>query len=168
MSRTINVTLSVSSFDKAIREILAYKEWVERKAKELARRLAEEGVGLASAKFVATEIFYDGIAECNVTVEQRSENTFAVLANGKTALILEFGAGIRHGGGHQMAAEMGYGPGTYPGQTHAIEPGFWYYTDSSGKGGNYSEGNPPGMVMYTTAKNLRNSLERIAKEVFSS
>ena len=167
MSRTINVTLSVSSFDKAIREIRAYKEWVERKAKELARRLADEGAWLASIKFEATETFYDGIADCNVTVEQRGENTFAIVASGETVLILEFGAGIRHGGGHPMAAEMGYGPGTYPGQTHALDPGFWYFT-SGGKSRQYSEGNMPSMAMYTTAKDLRDSLERIAKEIFSS
>ena len=166
MSKTINVTLSASSFDKAIREIRAYKEWVERKAKELARRLADEGAWLASLKFEATEVFYEGDAECNVTVEQRGENTFAIVASGKTVLILEFGAGIRHGGGHPQPGK--YGPGTYPGQTRAIDPGYWYYTDSSGKGGNYSEGNMPSMAMYTTAKDLRDSLERIAKEVFSS
>ena len=167
MSRTINVTLSTSSLNNAITQIRAYKEWVQWKAKELARRLAEEGVGLASVKFAAAETLYDGVAECNVTVEQRGENTFAVLAGGKTALILEFGAGIRHGGGHPMAAEMGYGPGTYPGQTHAIEPGFWFFS-TEGETSHYSEGNPPSMAMYTTAKDLRNSLERIAKEVFSS
>jgi nanoRNase/pAp phosphatase (c-di-AMP/oligoRNAs hydrolase) len=103
VSKTINVTLSTSSFDKAIREIRAYKEWVERKAKELARRLADEGAWLASLKFEATEVFYEGDAECNVTVEQRGENT-KVSWRSACGFDVAAIAGVFGGGGHSAAA----------------------------------------------------------------
>ena len=162
MSRTIHIDLmDSSSIDRAIHELRDYQRWLERKAGELAERLATLGavqVSLGYARAV-----YTGGKDVDVTVEKRGENTYAIVASGATVLILEFGAGVTYGYGHPQAGEFGYGPTTYPGQTHAADPKGWWF-----QGGEHTYGNPPSMTMYRTAKELEQEVERIAKEVFRS
>lgn len=165
MNKTINIDLfDTKSITAAVREVRNYRDWLKRKTEQLAQRLAEYGLTRVELGFVAA--IYDGDKDYSVTLEPRGKNTYAIVASGATVLILEFGAGIRHGSGHPQAREFGYGPGTYPGQKHAIDPGYWWYTGSDGKS-HYSEGNPPNMPMYQTAKELETQVERIAREVFS-
>lgn len=162
---TLNV-FNQSSIAAAAEEIRAYAEWVGRKAEALAKRLADYGLTQVAVGFNAVR--YDGVKDVTVHLEKRSETSYAIVAEGATVLILEFGAGIRYGDGHPLAGALGYGPGTYPNQRRAIDPGYWYYTGSDGRGGHYSAGNAPGMVMYLTGMDLRNEVERIAQEVFNS
>lgn len=165
MSKTITIDIfNPESIRAAQREIQAYKQWVIRKTEELAQRLAEYGVQRVEVGYA--EALYDGDKDITYTVEQRGERSYAIVASGKTVLFLEFGAGVI-GEGHPLDGEFGYGPGTYPGQTHVPVPGFWWYTGSDGES-HYSRGNPPSMVMYQTGKELRTELLRIAREVFSA
>lgn len=167
MSKVIRMTLDPESIRAAIKELRDYEQWVKRKANELAERLAQYGLQRVQLGYDAAQTLYEGDADVSVTVEKRGENTYAIVASGATVLILEFGAGIRYGEGHPQAADFGYGPGTYPGQTHVPEPGYWWFTDASGES-HYSVGNAPSMVMYLTAQELEWEVERVAKEVFSS
>lgn len=162
MSKTIHIDLmDSSSIDRAIHELRDYQQWLERKAGELAERLAEYGLTRVEMGYAAA--LYDGDKQVSVTVEKRDENTYAIVASGATVLILEFGAGVTYGYGHPQAGEFGYGPTTYPGQTHAADPKGWWIP-----GGEHTYGNPPSMTMYRTAKELEQEVERIAKEVFRS
>jgi hypothetical protein len=166
MSKTIRVNVfDVSSINSAVHELQMYAVWVQRKANELAERLADYGLQRVEIGYAGA--LYDGDKDVEVTLERREENTDAIVASGATVLILEFGAGVTYGNGHPQAAEFGYGPGTYPGQTHAFDPKGWWYTGSDGKG-HHSYGNVPSMVMYITGIELEQEVERVAKEVFST
>lgn len=160
MTRVINVTLDPSSIDRAIRELRDYKQWLQTKANELAERLANMGAPNVSLGYARA--FYQGDRNVDVTVEQRSENTFAIVAGGESVLFLEFGAGIKYGYGHPQNGQFGYGPGTYPGKGHWNDPRGWHIPGS----GERTYGNPPSMAMYTTARDLRNSIQEVAREVF--
>ena len=167
--KTIHIDLmNLGSIKAAMHDIEEYKEWLDRKCAELARKLADMGsvnVSLGYARAI-----YDGPKDVEVTVEQRGEATYAIVASGETALILEFGAGVTYGAGHPQAGEFGFGPGTYPGQKRAMNPNGWFFYDYDG-GGRYTRrtwGNPPSMTMYLTAKELRERIEEVAREVFSS
>ncbi len=161
--RITGITVDVAD---AVRDLNLYTAWVKRKTEALARRLAEYGLKRVEVGYNAA--LYDGTKHILLYVEQRSENEFAIIADGSTVLILEFGAGVRYGSGHPLAGQFGFGPGTYPNQKHAINPGYWYYTGEDGTGHHYSAGNAPSMVMYLTGMELEREVERIAREVFST
>ena len=166
MSKTITINLlDTSSIDKAVREIKEYSEWVQRKARELAERLADYGLTRVRTGYDAA--VYGEDKDVAVSVEKRDENTYAVVASGHDVLFLEFGSGIKYGSGHPLDGELGYGPGTYPGQTHVPDPGYWWYTGADGKS-HFSEGEAPSMVMYLTVMEIEMDLTKIAREVFGS
>lgn len=165
MSKTIKVnTLDPKSWESAIRQLQEYKKWVQRKTTEFVERLANEGAIQALVKFEGA--YYRGPKDVDVNVVDRGDNTFAIVANGETVLILEFGAGVTYGYGHPLAGQFGMGPTTYPGQKHAADPAGWWLPKSSG--GGHTFGNAPSMTMYNTAKDLREKVAQIAREVFSS
>jgi hypothetical protein len=164
VSRTITFDIfDTASIDKAVSEIKDYAKWVQRKANELAKRLADIGAVNVSLGFARA--VYTGEKDITVTVDQQGPNTYAIIASGETVLIVEFGAGVTYGYGHPEPSVDGtaMGPTTYPGQKHAADPKGWWIP-----GGEHTYGNPPSMTMYMTAKELRSELERIAREVFST
>ena len=163
MTKVINMILTAASIDKAIREINEYRAYIRRKTTEFAARLADEGAVKALIGYDSA--YYRGPKDVDVVVEDRGNNTFAIVANGETVLILEFGAGITYGYGHPQAEQFGYGPGTYPdGKGHWGDPkGWWLPKDA---GGGHTFGNAPSMTMYKTAKDLRERVADIAREMF--
>lgn len=166
----IKMSLSVSSIEKAIKELETYKAGLERKAKEICKRLAAIGVDIAKASYDATD--YDGTKDVSVTVEP-TEYGCRILANGASVLFLEFGSGARYGGGHPLNSEFGMGPGTWSdgpnGKGHWDDPNGWYLPKSAGQGRSQkSYGNYPAMGMYEAAKEMRNQIAAIAREVFAS
>ena len=165
MSRTIIIDIfNPASIDAAVKEIRDYAEWVKRKTAELARRLADMGAVNVSLGY--SRAVYTGGNDISVTVEQQGENSYAIIANGEAVLFVEFGAGVTYGYGHPQPSVEGtpMGPGTYPSEKgHWNDPKGWWIP-----GGEHTYGNPPSMTMYLTAKELRNQLEDIAREVFSS
>jgi len=153
------------SIDTAIAELEAYENGLDAKARELCERLAQMGALYAEWNF--TGVLYAGEIDYRITVEELGENRFAVNADGKTVLFMEFGAGItKHGSGHPKEGEMGMGPGTYPGQVHAFDKQGWWF----GKKGHWTHtyGNAPGMPMYNAAQDLKNEILQAAREVFST
>ena len=164
--RTIHIDImNLGSIQAAMREVEDYRRWLDEKCAELVKRLADIGQATATAIYAGAHD-YEGEREEQVTVEQRGEATYAIVASGRTVLFLEFGAGVKFGGGHPQAGEFGYGPGTYPGQTHAFDPKGWWFEDADGK--HHTYGNAPSMAMYNTAKELRERIEEVAREVFSN
>lgn len=163
--RTIRVKLNEASIDAAIKELKDYKKWVNRKKHELLERLASIGATQISISFARTP--YTGKKDYDITVEQVGKSKFAIVVSGETAAILEFGAGVTYGDGHPYDSEYGMGPGTYPdGKGHWDDPKGWYLPKE--KGGEHTYGNPPSAGMYYAAKNMREQLETIAREVFNS
>ena len=162
----ITCSLSPSSIDAAIKQLEDYSKDLERKAQELCKRLADMGATSAKLSFSRLYYEYKGPIDLSVSVEERDNNKYAIVANGETVLIAEFGAGVTLGKGHPLDAQLGYGPGTYPGQKHAMTGKGWYLPKS--KGGGHTFGNPPTMAMYNTGKELEAELLKAAREVFEN
>lgn len=158
----IKISLSEASINAAIKQVEQYKQDLNRKTTELAQRLAAMGATEVSLGF--SRAIYTGPMDYNVTVEDMGNNKYRIIASGETILFAEFGTGVTYGDGHPLDDKFGYGPGTYPGQTHAMTGKGWYLPKS--KGGGHTYGNPPNMPVYNTAKELRSEVERVAREVF--
>lgn len=163
MSKTIKLGFDSASIAKALQELQGYQLWLREKTEALAFELTARGLDISAMSFERAQ--YDGPRDDIVyDVEDRGDGVFAIIVDGETAIILEFGAGVKYGYGHPQANEFGFGPGTYPGQTHAMDPKGWWLPKSAGGGHTY--GNRPSMSMYNTAKTLREQLAEIAREVF--
>ena len=166
-NRVIKLSLFNSSVnDKAVRELQDYAKWLETKKEELLQELIARGWEIAGLHFDTA--FYKGPKDdLYIDVEERGDGKYAIVAHGETAILIEFGAGITYyGSGHPQADEFGFGPGTYPGQTHALTGKGWYLPKSAGGGHTY--GNPPAKGMYNASKALREELVEIARRVFST
>ena len=171
MSKIIAVDVfNPASIESAVREIQAYREWIIRKADELAHKLAD--IGAVNVSLGYARAAYTGDKDISVSVEERGENSYAIVANGETLLFVEFGAGIRFGDGHPMNAALGYGPGTWPDKHFSYNSkGELVENWSNDRGwytptGVHTYGNPPSMTMYFTAKELRERILEVAREVF--
>ena len=161
--KKIVVPLSVDGIDRLQKELKKYQAWQQRKAKELAERLAMLGASTASIRF--SRAVYTGVKDANVSVVA-APNGYTVKADGESVLFIEFGSGVTYGSGHPEAQEFGVGPGTYPnGKGHWDDPRGWYLPKE--KGGGHTYGNPPAMPMYEARKQIEQELPRIVKEVFS-
>ena len=160
----VTMSLSAASIDAAIKQIEAYQKSLSVKAKQICERLAFAGAVQVSLGFASA--IYNGEKDFNVTVED-IPNGYRIVADGETALILEFGAGATYGYGHPQADEFGMGPGTYPdGKGHWNDPRGWWIPKANGGGHTY--GNPPAMPMYRASRQMREDVERVAREVFRS
>ena len=149
--------------DDIINGLESYKRSLKVKADALVRALAEMGATNVSLIYARTP--YTGPKITDVTVEERGEGKYAIVASGQTVLFLEFGAGVTYGEGHPNP--MGYGPGTYPGKGHWDDPNGWYLPKSAmGRSGVHTYGNAPSAAMYYTGKGLHQMVKQAAREVF--
>ena len=168
----MTVTVNVRGIDEAIRQLEEYGNRVERAGAEIVSRLALIGYDVAYT--VMSTHIYSGETIGSLTIVENDPTHYTLLASSTALLFFEFGAGA-NGSGHPQAAEFGFGPGTYPGQTHAFDPnGWWYPTDddqlavridSQGRGWAHSYGNPPHMPFYKASVKMRKDLEQVAREV---
>jgi len=168
------------SIEEAIKELEKYRDSLELKCDIFMRRLADIGVNAAmltlatkgqgdaerSAKFAVEIHTAEGIVQGRITIT----STPHINQDGRVFyphLAWEFGAGNYFNAvNHPKAGELGFGPGTFPGQTHVPEPGFWYYRDENGDPIR-SYGTQATMPMYTASKVMIEEIEVIAREVFS-
>ena len=151
------------SIDDIINGLESYKRSLKVKADALVKALADMGATNVSLIYARTP--YTGPKITDVTVEERGEGKYAIVASGQTVLFLEFGAGVTYGEGHPNP--MGYGPGTYPGKGHWNDPNGWYLPKSAlGKSGIHTYGNAPSAAMYYTGKGLHQMVKQAAREVF--
>lgn len=160
----IKCSLAPSSIDAAIKQLEDYRDSLDRKAQEICKRLADMGALYVEWNF--SGVLYAGDIDYHITVDRKDENTYVIKANGATVLLMEFGAGAKHGYGHPQADEFGMGPGTYPnGKGHWNDPKGWWF----GEKGHWTHtyGNAPGMPMYNAAKDLRKEIMNVVREVFS-
>lgn len=161
--KKIVVPLSVDGISQLQKELKKYQAWQQRKAKELAQRLAMLGASTASIRF--SRAAYTGVRDATVSVVATPVG-YTVKADGQSVLFIEFGSGVTYGYGHPEASQYGMGPGTYPdGKGHWDDPRGWYLP--KGKGGMHTYGNPPAMPMYEARKAIEQELPRIVREVFS-
>lgn len=161
--RVIKVDISAAGVNKAIQELKDWKEWLLRKTEQLLKELANEGVQIASAHFASA--VYDGYSDVTVRMEERDENTVAVIGIGKTVLMLEFGSGVRYPDSHPEAGPENTIHGSWSegefGKGHWDNPKGWFYAH-----GKRSFGNPANRCMYQTKSDLEARFEQIARRVF--
>lgn len=169
--REIHVRLNSRSVNAAIRNLAAYREWVDRKGRELALKLAEAGVQVARIKFAGA--IYPGEYDVIVDVVPNGSG-YSIVASGQTVAFIELGTGIRYPEG-AYAAVTGTAHGTY-GQGRGASPKGWFYKGEPGSGGVPSEtvpglvhtyGNPPANAMYGATQEIQSKLVEVAREVFS-
>lgn len=172
---TVRLTLDPHSIDAAIRELKAYADRLPKIADAIANGLAQMGYTVAVG-IMANHIF-DGNTINSLTVERQGEGKYILYAESEALLFLEFGTGVR-GYGHPKAGDFGMGPGTYPGQTHALDPkGWWYPTgderlivkrNKDGQGFGHSFGIPPAMPFYLSGQRIKQDILKVAKEAFAA
>lgn len=174
----VRINLSSQSIDSAIKQLQDYRDDLDRKAKEITRRLAAIGMNYAQVAF--DNAAYDGIKENDVSVFP-TENGYAVVASGKTVLFIEFGAGVTYPDSHPQAAEFGMMHGTY-GKGNGKKETWGFYGDEPGTNGEFvrkkdgslkephvilTHGNPAALPMYNAEQEIRSNIAKIVKEVFS-
>lgn len=169
MAKTIQIGLSQSSIQSAIKELEKYKRSLETKCQVFVNRLAQEGLQVVQITMESISdrdkgsYFTEVINNSDGTLKQAT-----VRLSGDKILFLEFGAGIRYESTkHPKAGMFGYGVGSYPGQTHAKDPNGWWYRDESDNP-HHSYGNRAYMPMYHAGTAMTLRIQSLAKEIFGS
>lgn len=164
MSNVIKFKLDSDEIDRAIKELKDYRKELAKKVELFVEKLANVGIQVASLRISNTR----GDSEMPVVNKEKypyggGTTTKAVISiNGKDVLFVEFGAGVIFNPvDHPLAAKLGYGPGTYPGQTHVPVPGYWYYGH-----GKLSVGTEASMPIFGAAEAMREKVVEVAHEVF--
>ena len=176
MSRTIHIDLlDPGSVQNAIRQLEDYKRWVQSKAEELRERIAYFIAKDASAVFntaVAEDDMREGVitGSVEVSVDPRGDNTTVIIASGKDAVFMEFGAGVYYNGAvgsspNPLGTGLGFTIGSYGKGNGRKE--VWAYDGGDGQI-HLTHGTPASMPLYKAVQSVRQDLIRIAREVFST
>ena len=167
--------IKVTGLDSLIKKLTSYQKSLEEKQRRLLEKLVKVGIDVASAKFQTAQ--YDG--ENDVVVNRQPEwvgdNKLFLTATGNAITFIEFGTGIHYAEQHPKAAALGAIRGAY-GQGKCSHDSWGYYGTPGTNGQVVKEsdkgtvvlthGNPPARAMYDSAKEMRNQVVTIAREVF--
>lgn len=152
---------SIRAAQKSLKKI---EEDLDKKGLEIAKRLAEIGMRVASINYAGG--FIDGNDDVTVTIEP-IKNGYKIVASGEDVFFLEFGTGVAAGNGYDTSVidpPVDITPGSWS-KTHKQQfsnKGYWYYN------GRKYEMTTPRMGMYHAAKEVERNLKRIAEEVLNS
>lgn len=171
-NKVISVSLSESGIEKAIQELLAYKQEIIRKTEllrqKVAARLADEARSGFNGAIVddLTGKNSPRLADVNVSVDDR-DNVSVVVAEGEDAVWVEFGAGVYHNGSvgsspHPKGAELGFTIGGY-GKGNGKKEIWGFYEDGELR---LTHGTPARMPMSQAMNTIINDIVLIAREVF--
>jgi len=176
MSKVIKFSLDPNEIGRAIKELKAYREELNKKIELFVDELLTEGIKVASLRVASTQ----GDSKLPDVVYDINPQGDIVKASisivGSDVLFVEFGAGIAYNTGaqHPKADEFGYGPGTYPSEhppNRAINPGYWFYSDHDSVGDTVktrSIGTEATMPIFGAAETMRNQVIVKALEIFRS
>ena len=175
MSRTITFDMfDPASVNRAAQEIRQYAQWVQRKTDELRERVAYFIAKDASAVFntaVAEDDLWEGAITGSVdVVVENNGNMTLVIANGKDAVFMEFGAGVYYNGAvgsspNPLGPTLGFTIGSYGFGQGKKE--VWGYMGDDGRL-HLTHGTPASMPLYRAVQSVANDIECIAREVFST
>lgn len=164
MSKTIiEFGLSEQDIERAIQEVKKFKQKFLEKEKRLLEGLAEIGLKEASVRF--TTAIYDGTNDVSVRLDE-TNNGYVIVADGKAVAFIEFGAGVYHNTSE---------PYPNPRPTGIVGIGEYGKGQGKRKAWGYknendelviTRGNPAAMPMWYASEEIKNSVLRIAKEVF--
>ena len=161
--RVITMGLSSKSISQAIRELKSFRDSLEAKTKVFLEELAHIGVKEASVRF--TTAMYDGVNDSSVTLKP-IDSGYCIVAEGKAVAFIEFGAGVYHNPGEPYPnprpdgivgiGEYGKGYGKRQAWGFRNEDGELVIT----------HGTPAAMPMWYASEEIKNSVLKVAKEVF--
>ena len=160
----ISVGLGANEIERAIRDLKHYEQEFLDREKRLVEGLAEIGLKEASVRF--TTAMYDGINDVSVRLDTTS-NGYVIVAEGQAVAFIEFGAGVYHNGSEPYPNPRPngiVGIGEY-GKGHGKQKA-WGYFDESGELV-ITRGNPAAMPMWYASEEIKNSVLKVVKEVFS-
>lgn len=168
--KDISIRLNTESINDAIKELRHLESDFVRKVDIFVRILANDGIQIALMEFRSSVGDSNKDGQFSLAYDD-SENikSATISLEGTDVLFVEFGAGIYYNPSdppHAKTADYNYGVGTYPGQTHAFEPG-WWYTDENGKSV-YSHGTQATSPMLKASDNIRNNAIKTALQIFRS
>ena len=162
--KVITVQLNSRSISAAIKEVRAYKAWVERKTRELTAKLVELGAKEAKVRFSGAQ--YDGNNDAAVSVES-VPGGYKIVAIGGSVFFIEFGAGVLYNGSEP------YPEPRPPGVVGIGEYGkgfgkrkAWGFYDERGELV-ITHGTLAEMPMLHAGRTMRQNVEKIAREVFA-
>jgi hypothetical protein len=175
VNKVINVKLTSSGIEAAIRELRKYERRLYRKSVVLRERVSYFIAKDASAVFntaVAGDDLREGTITGNVqvSVEQKGNNVTLIIADGKDAVFMEFGAGVYFNGPvgsspNPLGTELGFTIGSY--STHKPDKEIWGYKGEDGEI-HLTHGTPASMPLYKAVQSVTRDIEKIAQEVFST
>ena len=180
MAKVIKIGLNTKDLNRAIKEIEKYKEDMVKKLDTFRKRLADELANDAQLGFdsaLMDDLLKGGMRRPDVTVlpPEDNGNVTVVIAKGKDAVFVEFGAGVYHNGSvgsspNPLGAELGYTIGSY-GKGYGKREVWGYYTNPNGKtkeekGLVLTRGTPASMPMYNAMKSVIAKANTIAREVW--
>lgn len=178
----MNITIKITNLNGVLKDIADIEKWLDKKANELCKRLADIGMEEARVRF-ANAIYdkqFDGSSEPNnvkVSVEPR-ENGYSVVADGDEVCFIEFGAGVSQASeylGNRPDGVVGIGEyGKGKGKN-----GEWFTNkidkmvivrnnDGTEKilKGSFVVGTPTSAPLYNASEKVLEQLTDIAREVF--
>lgn len=161
--------------DRAIKELKEYKKDLLRKTALLRERIAETIKNYADLDF-SVAIVDDIIsgtgsakfANVNVKIETNG-NITVIIADGKDAVWVEFGAGVYHNGSvgsspNPLGENLGFRIGEYGLGYGKYET--WYFKDRETGEKKVTRGTPASMPMYKALESVINNFQGIVGEVF--
>lgn len=166
----ITLRLNEASIAAAIKEIESYKNDLPKKAEKIRLEVADRLAKLCEVGFNGAgydDILNEGMKVPDVTVTTKTDgNITLVIASGKEAVFVEFGAGVYYnptsaphpgrGQGIVGIGEYGHGYGKRK---------IWGYYDESGDL-HLTHGTPASMPMYYAANEVAKMVPEIARKVF--
>lgn len=169
--------LSVSSIKKLQSDLRKYQSELTGKCKEFVEKLAQRGITVAQASISDSPLGKYITIKTETTPEQAGCRA-VLIATGKTfehdgyapfnsLLAVEFGSGIHYNPvPNPKADDLGFGVGTFPGQTHAFDENGWYFYDDKTDKWVHSYGVKATMPLYNASMAITQDVVKIAKEVF--
>lgn len=174
--RTLKTDLSISGIKQLQKDLEKYRDSLTYKCKLLAEKLAKAGIKVAETKIDESPLGKYVTIKTEIT-EEKAGCSAILIATGavkesegyapfNTLLAIEFGAGIHYNKTpNPNADKFGMGVGTFPGQIHAFEDG-WYYWDDKEKEWRYTHGVKATMPMYNASTEIQQNIVEAAKKVF--
>lgn len=171
----IQISLSEKSIRSAIQELKRYQSDLQKKTELYVQRLAGIGEQVA-IQAINESPMGEGVSLRREKTPEEMGCKVVLIATGKTfrtegrapfysVLAIEFGSGIHYNPTpNPKANEFGLGVGTYPGQVHAFEDG-WYYLGADDKW-HYTHGVKATMPLFKASQEILRQYVSIAKEVF--
>lgn len=168
--------LTEQDIHKLKRDIENIEKDIQKKCNIFIEKLLDIGITVASAKINESPLGKYINLKTDISENQNGCKGI-LIAIGETKkkegyapfnilLAVEFGAGIYYNQKpNPNANKLGFGVGTFPGQIHAFDDG-WYYWEEATKEWKYTHGVKATMPIYNAEIAIIKNVSKIAKDVF--